>query len=64
MGEDVVLLIQTLWTCPADIACVLRTRVAFHVAFLLLSLGGFRPGSAMSIRYDDVVVGLVRLSDG
>ncbi|KAI5917700.1 hypothetical protein F4810DRAFT_716169 [Camillea tinctor] len=58
--EDVMLLLRTLWSRAIDIPCRPTDRAGFHSAVLMLSVGGFRPGTTLKMPYRDVKFVLVR----
>ncbi|KAK4163056.1 hypothetical protein QBC43DRAFT_320473 [Cladorrhinum sp. PSN259] len=57
--DDVMLILDTVWTRAEDIRCSAQTRSAFHTAVLLSSFG-FRPGSVMNLKYESVRLGFCR----
>lgn len=59
-SEDVIILLDVLWTRAADIKCTPDVRVAFHSAVLLAAIGGWRPACLLNIKYKDVQLGWVR----
>ncbi|KAK4206080.1 hypothetical protein QBC37DRAFT_393662 [Rhypophila decipiens] len=58
-AEDVMMVLDTLWSRAADIPCEPRARVAFHSLVILCSLG-FRGGVTMNFCYKDVELQVVR----
>lgn len=58
--EDCVVIANTLWERAPDIVCDPDTRLAFHAAFVMSALGGFRPGCLMRLLYRHVGIALVR----
>lgn len=58
-SDDILKLLDTLWTRAADIPCSPAFRIALHVVLILEGLG-FRPGSLMNIRYKDISFLVVR----
>ena len=57
--EDIRVVLNTLWTRPADITCDPETRLAFHAIVILAGLG-FRPGVVLEVNYENVKLALVR----
>jgi hypothetical protein len=55
--EDVLLFLDTLWTKAKHIPCHPETRNAMHCVILLGAFGGWRPGSLMNMKYQDVEFG-------
>ncbi|KAH8655592.1 hypothetical protein BX600DRAFT_515367 [Xylariales sp. PMI_506] len=59
-SEDVLVLLRTVWTRGPDISCNAPDRLAFHTILVIEAIGGFRPGTVLGLRYDQVELGLVR----
>ncbi|KAH8909470.1 hypothetical protein BR93DRAFT_392943 [Coniochaeta sp. PMI_546] len=57
--EDVRILLNTLWTRPADINCAPNDRLSFHAIVILAGIG-FRPGVVVKIPYKQVKLAIVR----
>lgn len=55
--EDVRLFLDTLWTRAEHIPCTPSIRNAVHCVIMLGAFGGWRPGSLMNIKYQDVEFG-------
>ncbi|KAL7905985.1 hypothetical protein GGI35DRAFT_126509 [Trichoderma velutinum] len=58
--EDIIALLDVLWTRAKDIDCTPDVRVAFHSAILLAAIGGWRPACLLNIKYKDVELGWSR----
>ena len=59
-SEDVLAILDTLWTRADGIICSPKQRVSFHSAVVLGGLGGWRPASLLGIKYKDVEIGWLR----
>ncbi|KJZ77307.1 hypothetical protein HIM_03031 [Hirsutella minnesotensis 3608] len=59
-SEDVICILDTLWRRAEDIPCKPSTRLAFHCATVLGGIGGWRPGSLVRIKYQDVSIAWIR----
>ncbi|KAK1975228.1 hypothetical protein LZ30DRAFT_638987 [Colletotrichum cereale] len=59
-AEDITRQLDTLWRRAVDIRCSANVRVAFHAILLLSSIGGFRPGALMNIKYKQIGLAVVR----
>ncbi|PKK52457.1 hypothetical protein CI102_4191 [Trichoderma harzianum] len=59
-ADDVIFCLDTVWTRAKHIPCRPSIRFAFHCATLLGGIGGWRPGSLVNIRYEDVEFAWVR----
>ncbi|KAM7197986.1 Protein of unknown function (DUF3435) domain containing protein [Rhypophila sp. PSN 637] len=58
-AEDIMMVLDTLWSRAADIPCEPRARVAFHSLVILSSLG-FREGVTINFCYKNVELQVVR----
>ncbi|KAI6317725.1 hypothetical protein MCOR34_003931 [Pyricularia oryzae] len=59
-STDIIVLLTALWTKAKHIPCRRQNRVDLHKVILLMSLGGFRPGTTVKLKYKQVEVDLVR----
>lgn len=59
-AKDILLILETLWRRAKAIICSSEDRAAFHSVVLINSIGGFRPGTLMEFKYDQVELGFVR----
>ena len=60
IAEDIFLIFETLWRRVKAVICSSEDRAAFHSVVLMNSIGGFRPGTLMEFKYDQVELGFVR----
>jgi len=58
-AESLLVLLDTLWSRAEDIRIDPRARVDLH-ATLILAGFGFRPGSLMGLRYNQIELRLLR----
>jgi hypothetical protein len=58
-AEDLLLLLDTLWTRSEDIPCRPQVRVSVHWTLVMAGFG-FRPGSLMNFLYKHVRLLVVR----
>jgi hypothetical protein len=58
--EDIVVILNTIWTRADAIPCEPDTRVSFHAVLLLAAIGGFRPTALMRIPYRQMHLAVVR----
>ncbi|KAK3896336.1 hypothetical protein C8A05DRAFT_40171, partial [Staphylotrichum tortipilum] len=58
-ADDLLMLLDTLWTRAKDVPCQPQYRVAVHWTLVLAGFG-FRPGSLMKFRYKHVRLLVVR----
>ncbi|KAK4089442.1 hypothetical protein Purlil1_6011 [Purpureocillium lilacinum] len=58
--EDIILILSTLWSRAEDIRCSPSTRIAFDCSIILGGIGGWRPKSVVSIKYEQVQFAWVR----
>jgi hypothetical protein len=58
-SDDLLLLLDTLWTRAEDIPCSSRDRMALHSTLILAGIG-FRPGSIMQFLYNQVSLQVIR----
>lgn len=59
-SEDIIMILDVLWTRAKDIDCTHNIRVAFHCSILLAAIGGWRPGCLVDIKYKQVQLAWVR----
>jgi hypothetical protein len=60
MTEDVIRILDTLWTRASHIPCEPSARLAFTTALLFGAIGGWRPGSVLQLKYKHIEFGLQR----
>ncbi|KAK4071555.1 hypothetical protein Purlil1_13380 [Purpureocillium lilacinum] len=58
--EDIILILSTLWSRAEDIRCSPSTRLAFDCSIILGGIGGWRPKSVVTIKYEQVQFAWVR----
>ncbi|KAH6847506.1 hypothetical protein B0I37DRAFT_354242 [Chaetomium sp. MPI-CAGE-AT-0009] len=58
-SDDLLVLLDTLWTRAEDVPCQPECRASLHFTLILAGFG-FRPGSVMRIRYKHVRLFVVR----
>ncbi|KAI9146631.1 hypothetical protein HJFPF1_13614 [Paramyrothecium foliicola] len=59
-AEDTKLILSILWQEPEKIPCSPAHRICFHIAVLLMSLGGWRPASVTSIKFRHITIAWIR----
>lgn len=58
--EDILIYLRTLWSRAEDIPCSADERVAFHCILIMAGTCGFRPGTMMNLKYEQVAMLAVR----
>ncbi|KAL6887140.1 hypothetical protein HDV57DRAFT_349635 [Trichoderma longibrachiatum] len=58
--QDILSVVDNLWVAAKDIICTPSIRMAYHCAVLLCGFGGWRPGSVVDLKYEDVLLAWVR----